>query len=164
MLGQTVFGGTVSAVLARAPAPVALLIDHGLSRAFAVEFGPRRVLVALGGGEQDARVVEFAEQLLRDSAVSLTVLVAASDGATGVPSSRSERLVTAHPKRVELRATPSRARHAALLASASQADLLLIGLDPAWGLSADGLDSEAARLAIGCPASLLVIHGRSSDS
>jgi Kef-type K+ transport system membrane component KefB len=165
MLGQNVFGGIVGAVLAQSPAPVALLIDHGLSRAFASERAPRRVLVALGGETQDAPVLDFAQRLLTDQLISLSVLWV---GATGAAASsalrRAEALVTQHPVRVRLSSEPSFARHQALLAAANHTDLLLIGLDPLWGLSADGLDPEAARLVIACPASLLVLHDRSPAS
>ncbi|HWZ92097.1 MAG TPA: cation:proton antiporter [Polyangiaceae bacterium] len=164
VLGQNVFGGTVGAVLARSPAPVALLIDHGLSRAFAPESSQRRVLVALSGGGQDARVLDFAEQLLRDKSVSLSLLlVTPSDGAVS-DVARAELLAAAQPTRVSMRSEPSATRHAVLLTAASQADLVLIGLDPSWGLSADGLDAAAARLVIACPASLLVIRERSAQS
>jgi Kef-type K+ transport system membrane component KefB len=165
MLGQNVFGGIVGAVLAQSPAPVALLIDHGLSRAFAPEAGARRVLVALSGGAQDARVLDFAQHLLNDELISLSVLSVGSGSiAAGGSLGRAQALSAQYPERVRRLSEPGPARHQALLAAANQADLLLIGLDPLWGLNADGLDSEAARLLIACPASLLVLHERSLAS
>jgi nucleotide-binding universal stress UspA family protein len=161
MLGQNVFGGIVGAVLAQSPAPVALLIDHGLARAFAPEAGARRVLVALSGGMQDACVLDFAQQLLKDELISLSVLwVGSGSAVAGGPLPRAEALAAQQPERVRLSSEPFPARQRALLAAAKQADLLVIGLDPRWGLSADGLDSEAARLLLACPASLLVLHER----
>jgi len=152
-------------VLAQSPAPVALLVDRGLGRAFAPDTGQRRVLVALSGGAEDPSVLDLAEHVLRDAAVSLTLLlVTASGSAEPALAQRLEALAATHPGRVELRADHVPARHQALLAAANAADLVLLGLDEAWGLSADGLEPDAARLMVACPASLLVIQHRRAET
>ncbi len=156
MLGQNVFGGVVGAVIAHSPAPVALLVDRGLGRAFAPDAGARRVLVALSGGPQDARVLDFAEQLLRDAGVALSLLWLESSTLTAAPS-RTEALLAAHGGRVALHSVPAAARHGALLDAAKQTALVLLGLDSAWGLSAEGLEAEGGRLLLACPASLIVV-------
>ncbi|HTA89675.1 MAG TPA: cation:proton antiporter [Polyangiaceae bacterium] len=156
MLGQNVFGGVVGAVISDCPAPVALLVDHGLGRAFAPDAGARRVLVALSGGTHDARVLDFAEQLLCDAGVALSLLWLESSTLTAAPS-RTEALLAAHGERVALHSVPAAARHGALLDAAKQAALVLLGLDSAWGLSAEGLEAEGGRLLLACPASLIVV-------
>jgi len=161
VLGKNVFGGTVGAVLEHSPAPVALLIDRSLARAFSAEWSQRRVLVAISGGPTDARVFDFAEQLLRDSVVTLTILSFSSASGEGSPvSARAQALLAAHSGRIELRSALRPARHGALLEASDRAELVVIGLDPAWGLSADGLDSDGARLVLTCHASLILIHER----
>ncbi|HEY8944894.1 MAG TPA: universal stress protein, partial [Polyangiaceae bacterium] len=158
VLGQNVFGGTVGAVLAEAPAPVALLVDHGLGRAFAPHALECRTVLALSGGARDARALDLAEQILRDPRVSLTVLCLES---AALPA-RADALLGAYPERVTLRREPAPARHGALLDAASRAALVILGLDPAWGLGLDGLQSEGGRLVLSSPASLLFVHERTS--
>jgi len=156
VLGQNVFGGTVGAVLAQSPSPVALLVDHGLGRALAPHARDRRVVVALSGGKDDPRALDLAEQILRDPGISVTVLCLES----ATLSARIEALLAAHPERVTVRREPVLARHGAVLDVARNAALVILGLDPAWGLGLDGLDSAGGRLVLASPASLLVVHER----
>jgi Kef-type K+ transport system membrane component KefB len=162
MLGQNLFGGTVGTVLANSPAPVALLVDHGLARAFASRVGKGRVLAAISGGAQDAAVLTFVERLLRDETLSLFVLVTGPvDAALNQLVQRAEALVEAHPGRVEVRiAQHELGRRETLREPAAHSDLLVLGLDPVWGLSLDGLAPEGARLLSQCPASLIVLYDR----
>ena len=159
VLGQNVFGGTVGAVLAHSPAPVALLVDHGLGRAFGPHARERHVVVALCGGKLDGRALDLANQLLRDAGVSLTILWLESSG-VNAPPARAEAMLAAHPARVTLRRELALARHGALLDTAKRAALVILGLDPAWGLSPDGLEAEGGRLVLSSTASLLVVHER----
>jgi len=168
VLGQNLLGGTVGRVLEDSPAPVALLVDHGLSQAFAR--GPRaaeskRVVAAICGGSQDALVLSFAEALLSDPAVRLTVLlVGLPQPGPGSLAERATALMQRHGERVLLREELSPTPESALLAQAVDAALLVVGLDPAWGLSSERLGPEAMGLLDECPASLIVLHGKSATS
>ncbi|MEP7052403.1 MAG: cation:proton antiporter [Pseudomonadota bacterium] len=161
VLGQNLFGGSVGEIMADSPVPVALLADRGLVEAYARRTDPavRRVLAALCGGTEDFLVLEFAEQLLADPAISLRVLSAEPLGASGrALTARATDLVEKYAPRVELRSERTATRQDAVLRHAESAALVLIGLDKAWGLSRDGLGAEALRLLSDSPASFLVLH------
>ena len=163
VLGQNLFGGTVGEILAESPAPVALLADHGFPEAYARgrDAAQRRVLAAVCGSAQDGLVLQFAEQLLLDPAVSLCVLsVEPATAEVSALAARRAELAERYPDRVELRTEHGTSRQSVVLAQSHLAALVLIGLDPAWGLSTDGLGADAVRLLSDCPASLLVLHAR----
>jgi hypothetical protein len=166
MLGRNSLGGTVGAVLDRSRSHVALLIDHGFTRAFARGLrapAKKRVVAALCGGRQDALVLEFGEQLLKDDAISLSVLcVEPMLSERAALTERITALVVKHAERVALRTEHSTDRHATLLQSAADADLLLLGLDSSWGLGPERLSVEAVRLLADSPASLLVLRAHSA--
>lgn len=168
VLGQNLFGGTVGSVLEQSPTHVALLIDHGFARAFAR--GPeaprnRRVLVPICGGDQDALVLSFAERLLLDEAVSLCVLfIEPLLAERAALTARVASLKAQYPERIQSRTEKSLARKETLLAFAEQSELVIMGLDAAWGLRTERFDSDAVRLLANCPSSLLVLHSRSSPA
>ena len=162
VLGQNLLGGTVGSVLTDSPAPVALLIDHGFARAFARgPNGPqkKRVVVALTRGVQDETVLAFAEALLNDPTVKLALLPVGR----GVPgprpvSHRLSELLERHGERARLCESPHQSPATALLGEATDAALVVIGLNPTWGLSSERLGPEAMALLAECPASLVVLH------
>jgi len=166
VLGRNPFGGTVAQVLADSPAPVALLVDHGLERSFGR--APRqgvgkRVVVPIASAAADALALNFAEQLLRDEAVSLRVVFIGSQLAAGEPVMvLANRLCTKHPERVQYRTSEGGASPAALRDCAAEADLVVLGLDPVWGLDVERGSGESVRILAEFPASLIVLHARSA--
>jgi Kef-type K+ transport system membrane component KefB len=164
VLGKNLFGGTVGAVLAECPAHVALLVDHGFALAF--KPGPERpktkcVLVPICGGKQDSLALSFAERLLTDDAVSLRVLFSEPLlSARASLTERAARLKADYPERVEIRTEHSQPRAGSMLASARNSELVVLGLDPAWGLSTEGLDAEGVQLLADSAASVIVVHSR----
>ena len=165
VLGQNPFGGTVGRVLSDSPAAVALLVDHGLVAAFPVGADAsksRRVTMPICGGPHDAAALEFAEHLLLDEAVSMTIVVVGSPLAESSPlSERARGLVAKSPERVAL-LDDSRAPEQALAALANQAELMVLGLDPTWGFSVDGVEPRATRLLGESTASLLLVQSKPS--
>jgi len=162
VLGRNPFGGTVGQVLADSPAPVALLIDHGFARSFAR--GPReaagkRVVAPVLSGTAAALTLNFAAQLLSDDAVSLTVLLVESRLAAEEPLSlQLETLSAKHPARVQFRTIEGTAGPQLLRDCAAEAELVVLALDPVWGLDAERGSAESVRLLAEFPASLIVLH------
>jgi Kef-type K+ transport system membrane component KefB len=164
VLGRSPFGGTVGRVLADSPAPVALLIDHGFSRAFARSRPAgvnKRVVAALRNEPSDTLVLNFSEQLLSDEAVSLEVVLVEPRPVAGQPLlSQIDNLVAKYPPRVKFHTREVAAGPAALRACAAEADLVVLGLSPSWGLDVDRGGTEAVRLLAQFPASLIVLHAQ----
>jgi hypothetical protein len=167
VLGQNPFGGTVGRVLSESPTGVALLVDRGLSRSFAR--GPqgaqqRRVVAPLCGGPHDLAVVHFVEHLLVDEAVTVSLVVVGSPLAERGPlAERVRALLGTFSERATVR-DDRRAPEQALAALASEAELVVLGLDATWGLRSDGMDARATRLLGDSAASLLIVHGAAFTS
>src|SRR6478735_7609960 len=166
LLSKNAFGGTVGQVLENSPVPVALLVDRGFARAFARagrEGVSKRVVAPLTGGGSDALVLNFAEQLLSDEAVSLEVV--ALDSKPGARagdslSARVETLRTNFAGRVQFRTSEATASPLAVRDCAAGADLVLLALSPVWGLDVDRSSAESGRLLAEFPASLVILHGQ----
>ncbi len=137
VLGRNPFGGTVGRVLADSPAPVALLVDHGLARSFARVPGQgvgKRVVALVCGSRADALGLSFAEQLLSDEAVSLKVVfVEAALAADAALTAHIEQLLAKYPERVQFRTQEGGPGSAALRDCANDSDLVVLGLDPVLG-------------------------------
>jgi len=166
VLGQNLFGGTVGKVLADSPAPVALLVDHGLARTFArapqAGLG-KRVVAPVHGGSADSLSLNFAERLLSDEAVSLEVVFAQTRAAAHEPlSERAERLRSKYPERVQFRTSDNGPGPDLLRECAAEADLVVLGLGPVWGLDIERGSAESARLLAEFPASLLILHAKAA--
>ncbi|HKO47367.1 MAG TPA: cation:proton antiporter [Polyangiaceae bacterium] len=167
VLGQNPFGGTVGKVLADSPAPVALLVERGLARAFAGAGGQslgKRVVMPVCGSIADAVALNFAERLLCDEAVSLNlVFVEPLLAVAGeLVRARVERLCAQHPERVQYRTSQGGAGPQRLRDCAAEADLVVLGLDPVWGLDVERGSSESARLLAEFPSSLVILDARSA--
>jgi len=162
VLGQNPFGGTVGKVLADSPAPVALLVDHGLARSFgrsARGAAGKRVVVPVCGVPGDELALNFAERLLSDEAVSVKVAFVGPQPAAGdAVKLRSERLRAKYAERVQFRTISASAGLVVLRDCAAEADLLVLGLGAAWGLEVERASADSGRLFAEFPTSLLVLH------
>jgi nucleotide-binding universal stress UspA family protein len=163
VLGRNPFAGTVAKVLAESPAPVALLIDHGLARAFSGapgKGGGKRVVAPVRGASADLLVLNFAERLLSDEAATLNIVFIEPPLAAREPITlRVDQLRAKYPERVQFTTMEAGAATAVLHACAAAADLVVLGLDPVWGLDVERGSAESVRLLSEFPASLLVLHG-----
>ena len=162
VLGQNPFGGTVRRVLSESPSPVALLVDRGLPSALSRDSKAerKRVTAALCGGPQDLSVLDFVSHLFVDEAVSLSlVVVGAPLGEHAELAERVRALLAKFPARVAV-SRDERAPEQLLVALSAEAELLVLGLDPTWGLSPEGAEPPATRLLGASAASLLIVQGR----
>ncbi len=157
-------GGTVGRVLAESPTAVALLVDRGLPSAFepgSTGVKSKRVIALLCGGSNDSSALQFVEHLLWTKRYRCRSRSSVRPLADGPLSERAQALVAKAAGRAVLQYEP-RAAQQALAALASEADLLVLGLDSTWGLRVDGVEARAMRLLGESPASLLVVQaGRS---
>lgn len=163
VLGKNAFGGTVGEVLENSPVPVALLVDHGLARAFhRARDGQRlRVVAPLSGAASDTLVLNFAEQLLSDDAVTLEVVaIGALPEVGNEVARRVEALRTQGSGRVQFRTRAGEADSRALRDCAADADLVVLALSPVWGLDVERSGAESARMLAEFPASLIVLRAR----
>jgi hypothetical protein len=139
-----------------------LLVDHGFARAFARGPGAgvgKRVVVPVLDGPSAALTLSFAAQLLSDEAVSLDVLLVGSPLAAAEPrTAQLETLRTRHPERVQFRTMNGTAGPEVLRECAAEADLLILALDPVWGLDIERGSADSVRLLAEFPVSLLVVH------
>jgi len=161
VLGQNPFGGTVGKVLAGSSAPVALLVDHGFATAFARANRAgqgKRVVTPVRGGNADVLVLSLAERLLSDEAVTLAVVLALRLEAGASLTARIEQLLAKYPGRVQFRTEDADVGPAALIACAADADLVVLGLDPVWGLDQERGGAESVRLLAEFPTSMIVLH------
>jgi Kef-type K+ transport system membrane component KefB/nucleotide-binding universal stress UspA family protein len=167
VLGQNPFGGTVAKVLADSPAPVALLVDHGLAKSWARAAGggaSKRVTVPVSGANGDELALNFAERLLSDEAVSVKVVFVAPRPERDAVTLRAEQLRVRYAEKVQFRTMAADAGLAALRECADEADLLLLGLglEAAWGLDIARASAESGRILAEFPSSLLVLLARSA--
>jgi len=162
VLSKNAFGGTVGEVLANSPVPVALLIDHGFVRAFRGREGAqKRVVALLSGAASDTLVMNFAEQLLSDDAVSLeVVLIGAQLGAGESLTARVDKLRAKGSERVQFRTSGAAASSRTLRDCATDADLVVLALAPAWGLDVERTSAETVRILAEFPTSLIVLHAQ----
>jgi len=164
VLGSNPFGGTVGRVLADSPAPVALLIDHGFARAFAQgrPAGATKRVVAAVHEPSDSLVLKFSEQLLSDEAVLLEVVLVEPRPPVGQQPllAHVEALKARYGARVQYRTSEGAVGLTTLRACAAEADLVVLGLSPNWGLDVERGGAEPARLLAEFPASLLVLHAQ----
>ena len=162
VLSKNAFGGTVGEVLANSPVPVALLVDHGFVHAFRGREGARkRVVAPLSGAASDALVLNFAEQLLSDDAVSLEVVFfGAQPGPGDTALTRVDKLRAKGSERVQFRTSDALASSRALRDCAADADLVVLALSPVWGLDVERSVAESVRLLAEFPVSLIVLHAQ----
>ncbi|WPB80697.1 cation:proton antiporter [Archangium violaceum] len=144
LAGRTLPGGIVQEVVREAGCGVAVLVDQGLERV-------RRVLVPLGGCEEDRAVLTLARRLMRSSGAEVTVLRVGTPGQDPGPV-RSQALVDElFPEgsgRVHFKTVSNASPEESALEEARHGyDLIVVGMGAGWG----GRDREV-------PTSLLVVY------
>ncbi|HYO69150.1 MAG TPA: cation:proton antiporter [Archangium sp.] len=144
LASRTPPGGTVHEVMREAGSSVAVLVDQGLERV-------RRVLVPLGGREDDRAALTLARRLMRSSGAEVTVLRVAAPGRDpGLVRARAlvDELFPEGSGRVHFKKVSHASPEEAALEEARHGyDLMVVGMGAGWG----GQDREV-------PTSLLVVH------
>jgi len=109
----------------------------------------------LSGAVSDTLVLNFAEQLLSDDAVSLDAVLIGAGGE--VVGSQVDKLRAKGAERVQFRTRNVSDGIGAARECAAGADLVVLALSGAWGLDVDR-SAESVRLLAELPASVIVLH------
>jgi nucleotide-binding universal stress UspA family protein len=157
VIGETYLGGTVYRLLRETPADVGVLVDRGLGEI-------SRVLVPYAGSPDDRAAMQLAGRLRDGIGAQVAILHVVRPGrsaASGPLGARTdarsvfgEELGGASLHLVE-HASPI---DAVLDECRKNYDLVVVGMDPDWGLRERLFSVQAERLLRECPSSLLVMR------
>jgi Kef-type K+ transport system membrane component KefB len=144
-------GGTVSQVAGHAHSTVGVLIDRGLTRV-------ERVLVAYAGGAEDVEALRLARRLSAEPGIEISLLHVVGLGTAAEverwgPLPEFDGLV-AHLRVVEHSSPPL----AVLKELPGGYDLVILGMNEKWGLTASITSPLRQRLLANSPVSILAIH------
>ncbi len=156
-------GGTVTEVVTHSQTPVAVLVDRELGAL-------KRVLVAYAGGPEDRAALELARRLSRAPGVSLTMLHVVPPGRAeqpGLGRAQLAELVSdetipsrhADASALRLKVVEHDSPAEAVLAEERQGyDLLVLGMNPRWGLDDGIISIRRRRVLAESKVSILVVH------
>ena len=166
VFGQAILGGTVHRVMTASDNDVAVFVDHGID----VEAEPstheiRTVLVPYLGGKHDLLALDLAGRIARNACASLTVLHV-------IPPRRSETDAVLHarslvdrtfadptqPTPVHFQVIEDESPVDAVIRSASEFDLLVIGVEEQWGMQSQLFGFRPERIAREAATSLLIVR------
>ena len=157
VFSRSMLGGTVHRVMTTVEADVGVLVDRGF-------LGVQRLLVPYMGDRHDRLALTLASRLARNAKASVTVLhVVPPERArtrTG-PAGEVVRRVfddPTHPLPVEIRVVEGGSPVDAVLATAGDFDLVLIGVSEEWGLESHLFGMRPERIAEASPTSLLIVR------
>jgi len=158
VIGSTILGGTVHKVLTATAADVAVLVDRGFH-------GARKVLVPYMGTEHDRFAIELARRLAKNAAAAVTVMHVVPPGRRPTDRPLDARGAVTRTfdepglaAGVTLRVIEDPSPVNAVLTSAKEFDLVIVGVGEEWGLESHLFGWKAERIARDCPTSLLVVR------
>ncbi|MGV3621931.1 MAG: cation:proton antiporter [Archangium sp.] len=156
-------GGTVTEVVTHAQRPVAVLVDRGLTSL-------KRVLVAYAGGTEDRAALELARRLGRTPGISLTMLHVVPPGRAAQPGRGRAQLAEVvssefipnpelDARSLQLKVVEHESPAEAVLAEAKDGyDLMVLGMNPRWGLDDGFISIRRRRVLAESKVSILVVH------
>jgi nucleotide-binding universal stress UspA family protein len=159
VFGQAILGGTVHRVMTASDNDVAVFVDHGINH----EIGT--VLVPYLGGKHDLLALDLAGRIARNARASLTVLHV-------IPPRRSKTDAVLHarsavdrtfadptqPTPVHFQVIEDDSPVDAVIRSASQYNLLVIGVEEQWGMQSQLFGFRPERIAREAATSLLIVR------
>ena len=150
VVGRAILGGTVHRVLTHAKSDVGVFVDRGFSR-------PEKVLIPYLGGRHDRLALELAARLARNVNASITVLHVVDPDRADRRERTAEQAVDrvykdpAHPTPVTVRVVEDISPVDAVLRTAAEFDLVVIGVSEKWGLSSHLFGWRPERIAARLP-------------
>ncbi|MGD0389910.1 MAG: cation:proton antiporter [Tepidisphaeraceae bacterium] len=159
VFGQAILGGTVHRVMTASDNDVAVFVDHGIDHEI------RTVLVPYLGGKHDLLALDLAGRIARNARASLTVLHV-------IPPRRSVTDAVLHarsivdrtfadptqPTPIHFQVIEDESPVDAVIRSASQHDLLVIGVEEQWGMQSQLFGFRPERIAREAATSLLIVR------
>jgi len=159
VFGQAILGGTVHRVMTASDNDVAVFVDHGIDHEI------KAVLVPYLGGKHDLLALDLAGRIARNARASLTVLHV-------IPPRRSETDAVLHARSIVDRtfADPTQPTPVhfqvieddspvdAVIRSAGEFNLLVIGVEEQWGMQSQLFGFRPERIAREAATSLLIVR------
>jgi Kef-type K+ transport system membrane component KefB len=159
VFGQAILGGTVHRVMTASDSDVAVFVDRG------IEGSVRSILVPYLGGKHDLLALELAGRIARNLKASMTVLHV-------VPPQRSESEAVLHarsivdrtfsdptqPTPVHFQIIEDQSPVDAVIQTAGQYDLLVVGVEEQWGMQSQLFGFKPERIAREAGTSLLIVR------
>jgi Kef-type K+ transport system membrane component KefB len=159
VFGQAILGGTVHRVMTASDHDVAVFVDHGIDREI------KTVLVPYLGGKHDLLALDLAGRIARNARASLSVLHV-------IPPRRSPTDAVLHarsvvdrsfadptqPTPVHFQVIEDESPVDAVIRSASQYNLLVIGVEEQWGMQSQLFGFRPERIAREAATSLLIVR------
>jgi Kef-type K+ transport system membrane component KefB len=159
VFGQAILGGTVHRVMTASDSDVAVFVDRGTDHEI------KTILAPYLGGKHDLLALELAGRIARNAGASLTVLHI-------VPPRRSESDGVLHARSIidrtfsdPAQATPVQFKVIedqspvdAVIQTANQFDLLVIGVEEQWGMQSQLFGFRPERIAREAATSLLIVR------
>jgi nucleotide-binding universal stress UspA family protein len=163
VFGGSMLGGTVHRVMTGVEADVGVFVDRGFKSL-------RRLLVPYMGDRHDRLALQLASRLARHAQAAVTVLhvvpperakrTAGAAGATHGAGETVRRVFDdpTQPVPVEVRVAEGVSPVEAVLKTAGDFDLVVVGVSDEWGLESHLFGMRPARIAEACPTSLLIVR------
>ncbi|MGA2443425.1 MAG: cation:proton antiporter [Tepidisphaeraceae bacterium] len=159
VFGQAILGGTVHRVMTASDNDVAVFVDHGINHEI------KTVLVPYLGGKHDLLALDLAGRIARNARASLTVLHV-------IPPRRSEHDAVLHarsvvdrnfadptqPTPIHFQVIEDESPVDAVIRSASEYNLLVIGVEEQWGMQSQLFGFRPERIAREAATSLLIVR------
>lgn len=160
VFSRTILGGTVHRVLAAADCDVAVLVDRGFSTV-------RRILVPYHGSRHDRLALDLAGRCARSSDAEIVVLHVVAGGEQRPRVADVVERTYRDPAlrtRVTLKVVPTDSSVDAVIEEASRGyDLVVVGVEDAWGLESHLFGFRPERIADECAATLLLARESEPD-
>jgi len=154
-------GGIVGEVIAQTTTPVGVLVDRGLANV-------KRILVAYAGGPEDLEALRLARRIGHAPGAELTLLHVVAPGNASRPGKGRSQIVQelqvfAQPdldsRSLAVRVVEHASAPDAVLKEAQRGyDLVILGMNATWGLSAGRISLKRQRVLAESPVSVLAVH------
>jgi Kef-type K+ transport system membrane component KefB len=159
VFGQAILGGTVHRVMTASDSDIAVFVDRG------IEHEIRTILVPYLGGKHDLLALELAGRIARNAQASLTVLHivppqrSESDEALNARSAVDRTFSDpTQPTPIHFQVIEDESPVDAVIRTAGQYDLLVIGVEEQWGMQSQLFGFRPERIAREAATSLLIVR------
>jgi len=157
VFARSMLGGTVHRVMTTVETDVAVFVDRGFD-------GVRTLLVPYMGDRHDRLALRLASRLARNAKAAVTVLHVVPPDRPGPKPAGAGEVVRrvfddpTQPVPVEIRVVEGTSPVDAVLRTAGDFDLVVVGVSEEWGLESNLFGLRPERIAEASPTSLLIVR------
>jgi Kef-type K+ transport system membrane component KefB len=159
VFGQAILGGTVHRVMTASDNDVAVFVDQGIEREI------KTILVPYLGGKHDLLALELAGRIARNIQASMTVLHVVPPKRAGSDAVLHARSIVdrtfsdpTQPTPIHFQVIEDESPVDAVIQTAGQYDLLVIGVEEQWGMQSQLFGFRPERIAREAATSLLIVR------